>query len=283
MPTNNECFCSEGQQMPLHRENIVYLLKPGYATFMDWFVNNEESLNLTPQGPGRRIPKSSKCSSLRDSSQYQKRKKAIKLLTDQWMMQSSGTRQQPLPLPACQSQRLRRQINLMTDWNNWCLNSSGCRGLQLPNTAKLTKPRWEATGFEFKHDYTVIDSSRQLHSETDRGSDDHEVHEIHKLIDGTLATIEEALDYTSQGNPYQQTNPGMNTNLYEERMFTGAKDFMFAIQKRLKDTRIFRELRALSVLTDPEDQAKMEMETPRSSRVNSPPNAYTYCFQVKTS
>ncbi|GJT28591.1 hypothetical protein Tco_0908866 [Tanacetum coccineum] len=30
-----------------------------------------------------------------------------------------------------------------------------------------------------------------------------------------------------------------------------------------------------SVLTDPEDQAKMEMETPRSSRVNSPPNAHT--------
>ncbi|GJS47044.1 hypothetical protein Tco_0597165 [Tanacetum coccineum] len=30
-----------------------------------------------------------------------------------------------------------------------------------------------------------------------------------------------------------------------------------------------------SVLTDQEDQAKMEMETPRSSRVNSPPNAYT--------
>ncbi|GJT45626.1 hypothetical protein Tco_0954341 [Tanacetum coccineum] len=30
-----------------------------------------------------------------------------------------------------------------------------------------------------------------------------------------------------------------------------------------------------SVLTDPEDQAKMEMETPRSSRVNSSPNAST--------
>ncbi|GJX39809.1 hypothetical protein Tco_0253112 [Tanacetum coccineum] len=30
-----------------------------------------------------------------------------------------------------------------------------------------------------------------------------------------------------------------------------------------------------SVLTDPEDQAKMEMETPRSSGVNSPPNAHT--------
>ncbi|GKB93863.1 hypothetical protein Tco_0980000 [Tanacetum coccineum] len=30
-----------------------------------------------------------------------------------------------------------------------------------------------------------------------------------------------------------------------------------------------------SVLTDPEDQAKIEMETPRSSGVNSPPNAHT--------
>ncbi|GJW13457.1 hypothetical protein Tco_0017590, partial [Tanacetum coccineum] len=30
-----------------------------------------------------------------------------------------------------------------------------------------------------------------------------------------------------------------------------------------------------SVLTDQEDQAKMEMETPRSSGVNSPPNAHT--------
>ncbi|GJZ37372.1 hypothetical protein Tco_0583563 [Tanacetum coccineum] len=26
----------------------------------------------------------------------------------------------------------------------------------------LTKPRWEATGFEFKHDYTVIDSPRAV-------------------------------------------------------------------------------------------------------------------------
>ncbi|GKC50777.1 hypothetical protein Tco_1073522, partial [Tanacetum coccineum] len=30
-----------------------------------------------------------------------------------------------------------------------------------------------------------------------------------------------------------------------------------------------------SVLTDQEDQAKMEMESPRSSRVNSPPNAHS--------
>ncbi|GJW60917.1 hypothetical protein Tco_0110252, partial [Tanacetum coccineum] len=33
----------------------------------------------------------------------------------------------------------------------------------------LTKPRWEATGFEFKHDYTVIDSPRAVTSVTVRG------------------------------------------------------------------------------------------------------------------
>ncbi|GKA60999.1 hypothetical protein Tco_0760406, partial [Tanacetum coccineum] len=37
-----------------------------------------------------------------------------------------------------------------------------------------------------------------------------------------------------------------------------------------------------SVLTDPEEQAKMEMEIPRSSGVNSPPNAHDICFHVKT-
>ncbi|GJU86245.1 hypothetical protein Tco_1293791 [Tanacetum coccineum] len=33
----------------------------------------------------------------------------------------------------------------------------------------LTKPRWEATGFEFKHDFTVIDSPRQIILETNTG------------------------------------------------------------------------------------------------------------------
>ncbi|GJX50693.1 hypothetical protein Tco_0277538, partial [Tanacetum coccineum] len=39
----------------------------------------------------------------------------------------------------------------------------------------LTKPRWDATGFEFKHDYTVIDSPRAV-----------TFNEIHKFSDGTL-------------------------------------------------------------------------------------------------
>nr|GFB14566.1 hypothetical protein [Tanacetum cinerariifolium] len=56
----------------------------------------------------------------------------------------------------------------------------------------LTKPRWDATGFEYKQDYTVIDSLRAV---TFR--DRYEVqmmmrfNEIHKFSDGTLQQIDE--------------------------------------------------------------------------------------------
>ncbi|GJW56556.1 hypothetical protein Tco_0103287 [Tanacetum coccineum] len=47
-------------------------------------------------------------------------------------------------------------------------------------------------------------------------------------------------------------------------------------EDRVECKKLKKELEeARSVLTDPEDQAKMEMETPRSSGVNSPPNAHT--------
>ncbi|GJV91825.1 hypothetical protein Tco_1539638 [Tanacetum coccineum] len=109
---------------------------------------------------------------------------------------------------------------------------------------------------------------------------------IHKFSDGTLQQIDEALDYRVKEFQINRTNPGMNTRFWTKKDVDRSKDFMFAIQKRLKTRRIFRNLESFvggriregdyrSVLTDPEDQAKMEMETPRSSGVNSPPNAHT--------
>nr|GEW76023.1 nuclear pore complex protein NUP1-like isoform X1 [Tanacetum cinerariifolium] len=62
----------------------------------------------------------------------------------------------------------------------------------------LTKPQWTATGFEYKHDYTVIESPRAVIFR-----DKYEVqmmmrfNEIHKFSDGTLHQIIEALDYRS--------------------------------------------------------------------------------------
>nr|GEX51818.1 retrovirus-related Pol polyprotein from transposon TNT 1-94 [Tanacetum cinerariifolium] len=79
----------------------------------------------------------------------------------------------------------------------------------------LAKPRWDATGFEYKHDYTVIDSPR---------------------------AIDEALDYRVKEFKINRMNLGLNTRLWTRKDVDRSKAFMFAIQKRLKTRRIFRNL-----------------------------------------
>nr|GEU94305.1 histone deacetylase 14 [Tanacetum cinerariifolium] len=60
----------------------------------------------------------------------------------------------------------------------------------------LTKHRWAATGFEYKHDYTVIDSPRAVTFQDKYGVQMiMQFNKIHKFSDGTLHQIDEALDY----------------------------------------------------------------------------------------
>ncbi|GKB41645.1 hypothetical protein Tco_0886587, partial [Tanacetum coccineum] len=60
----------------------------------------------------------------------------------------------------------------------------------------LTKPRWDATGFEFKHDFTVIDSLRAITFRDKYGVQMiMQFNEIHKFSGDTLQQIDEALDY----------------------------------------------------------------------------------------
>ncbi|GKA58369.1 hypothetical protein Tco_0757557 [Tanacetum coccineum] len=107
----------------------------------------------------------------------------------------------------------------------------------------LTKPRWEATGFEFKHDYTVIDSPRAVTFRDRYGVQMiMRFNEIHKFSDGTLQQIDEALDYRVKEFQINRTNPGMNTRFWTKKDVDRSKDFMFAIQKRLKTRHIFRNL-----------------------------------------
>ncbi|GJT87279.1 hypothetical protein Tco_1068996 [Tanacetum coccineum] len=138
----------------------------------------------------------------------------------------------------------------------------------------LTKPRWEATGFEFKHDYTVIDSPRAVTFRDRYGVQMiMRFNEIHKFSDGTLQQIDEALDYREQGLHVRYLETAKDTTyLLESGELCGWTD----PRRRLPEILLKMNLPDhRSVLTDPEDQAKMEMETPRSSGVNSPPNAHT--------
>ncbi|GJZ73794.1 hypothetical protein Tco_0637940 [Tanacetum coccineum] len=60
----------------------------------------------------------------------------------------------------------------------------------------LTKPRWDATGFEFKHDFTIIDCPRAVTFRDKYGVQMiMRFNEIYKFSDDTLQQINEALDY----------------------------------------------------------------------------------------
>nr|GFB69888.1 hypothetical protein [Tanacetum cinerariifolium] len=101
----------------------------------------------------------------------------------------------------------------------------------------------DATGFEYKHDYTVIDSPRAVTFQ-----DRYEVqmnmcfNEIHKFNDGILQQIDEALDYWVKEFRINRMNPGLNIRFWTRKDVDRSKEFMFAIQKWLKTRRIFRNL-----------------------------------------
>ncbi|GKC34796.1 hypothetical protein Tco_1047180, partial [Tanacetum coccineum] len=107
----------------------------------------------------------------------------------------------------------------------------------------LTKPRWDAIGFEFKHDFTVIDSSRAVTFKDKYGVQMiMRFNEIHKFSDGTLQQIDEALDYRVKEFKVNRMNPGLDTRFWTRTYVERSKEFMFAIQKWLKKRRIFRNL-----------------------------------------
>ncbi|GJT44376.1 hypothetical protein Tco_0953091 [Tanacetum coccineum] len=81
----------------------------------------------------------------------------------------------------------------------------------------LTKPGWDAIGYEFKHDYTIID-------------------------DGMLTRILETLDYRVKEFKIKRLNPGMNTRFWTEKDVTRNKEFISAIERRLKTRRIYQNL-----------------------------------------
>ncbi|GJR99691.1 hypothetical protein Tco_0316200 [Tanacetum coccineum] len=91
------------------------------------------------------------------------------------------------------------------------------------------------------------------------------------LIDLVISMVTEKTASTPHHNPHTLQAQMFSTS-YSEIIQKGCLEVLVGAgkQRRTKDC-----CRGQSVLTDPEDQAKMEMETPRSSGVNSPPNAHT--------
>ncbi|GKA87226.1 hypothetical protein Tco_0808937, partial [Tanacetum coccineum] len=107
----------------------------------------------------------------------------------------------------------------------------------------LTKPRWETTGLEFMHDYKILDSPRAVLFRDKYGMQMlMRFNEIHKFSDGTLQQIDEALDYRVKEFKVNKNNPTLNTRFWTTNDVIKCKQFMFAIQKRLKLRRMFWNL-----------------------------------------
>nr|GEX82119.1 hypothetical protein [Tanacetum cinerariifolium] len=85
----------------------------------------------------------------------------------------------------------------------------------------LTKPGWDATGYEFKHDYTIIESPRAV------------VFPVNNNERKIMRVKEFKI---------KQLNPGMNTRFWTQKDVTRSKEFIAAIERRLETIRIYRNL-----------------------------------------
>ncbi|GJV75655.1 hypothetical protein Tco_1507239 [Tanacetum coccineum] len=92
--------------------------------------------------------------------------------------------------------------------------------------------------------------------------------EIHKFSDGTLQQIDEALDYRVKEFQINRNNPGMNTRFWTKKDVDRSKDFMFAIQKRLKTRRIFQNLESFVGGRIREGDYRIHNEDGNPSRAN---------------
>nr|GEW29914.1 copia protein [Tanacetum cinerariifolium] len=82
----------------------------------------------------------------------------------------------------------------------------------------LTKPGWDAKGFKFKHDFTIIESPRAVvFSVNNNERKITRFNEMYKFIDGMLTHILEVLDYRVKEYRVNRLNPSMNTRFWTDK------------------------------------------------------------------
>nr|GFA75751.1 hypothetical protein [Tanacetum cinerariifolium] len=122
-----------------------------------------------------------------------------------------------------------------------CIEDFQLRIESYQTQVNLTKPQWTATGFEYKNDYTVIESPRAVIFQDKYGVQMMmRFNEIRKFSDETLLQIDEELDYRVKEFRINRLNPGLNMRFWTKKDVDRCNAFIFAIQRRLRTRRIFR-------------------------------------------
>ncbi|GKC33138.1 hypothetical protein Tco_1040432 [Tanacetum coccineum] len=114
---------------------------------------------------------------------------------------------------------------------------------QMLSTAIKLWTRWDATRYEFKHDYTIIESPRAVIFPVNNNEQKiMRFNKIYKFSDGTLTPILETLDYRVKEFKIKRLNLGMNMRFWTEKDVTRSKEFITTMEGRLKTRRIYQNL-----------------------------------------
>nr|GEW29966.1 hypothetical protein [Tanacetum cinerariifolium] len=107
----------------------------------------------------------------------------------------------------------------------------------------LTQPRWDATDFLFKEDYTIVHKPRAIIYK-DRNNQKKMMREteVHKFSDGTLTRILEKLDFIVKDYELFKFNPGIENRIWTKDDKRRSQEFIKLIEIRLKIKRIFKSL-----------------------------------------
>ncbi|GJZ73730.1 hypothetical protein Tco_0637876, partial [Tanacetum coccineum] len=96
----------------------------------------------------------------------------------------------------------------------------------------LTKPGWDAKGYEFKHDYTIIESTRAVVFPVNHNEQKiMRFNKIYKFSDGTLKRILEALDYRVKEFMIKRLNPDVPIKRIDKSVFTDSKITLISSEK----------------------------------------------------
>nr|GEZ36014.1 hypothetical protein [Tanacetum cinerariifolium] len=224
VPPNNWASALASNYSP-PPEDLLFTQTDDMATFIDWFCKRRGITELKPQdleGPAFEIIKVFHPDVIHLQYQMEECHKLLTNSVDDPILRNNISKPLPPGGPP-------KDFQLGIESQQTQLN--------------LTKPQWDATGFEYKHDYTIIDSPRAVIFWDKYGVQMMmRFNEIHKFSDGTLQQINEALDYRVKEFRINRMNPSLNTMFWTRMDVDRCKAFMFAIQRRLRTRRIFLNL-----------------------------------------
>nr|GEV74575.1 retrovirus-related Pol polyprotein from transposon TNT 1-94 [Tanacetum cinerariifolium] len=113
-------------------------------------------------------------------------------------------------------------------------------------------------------DRHIADSSRKVVRTHMRILNVVSIKAFSRYGDGALKNIMEALDFRVKEYKVNRLNPGINTQFWTDKDVARSKEFIHAIERRLKTKRIFQNLECFG---GGRVQVKMEMEIPYSNGV----------------